>query len=97
MAMLSYQEAHDKALADCLTWYRAEEARLLAEYRPVEPDAGLEPSATDWADYCTWCRELEAREQDLEDARRQAEWEEIMERASLFTDADARAAGLAVG
>src|SRR4051812_20637573 len=51
------------------------------------------PSPEDEADYAAWSRELEDR---LLQARMQSDFDDTMEELARFTEADARAAGLAV-
>ena len=56
-----------------------------------------EPTEQDWADFHAWCREQDARNQDLEDARRVSEWQDMLEGIARITDDDLMAAGLPVG
>jgi hypothetical protein len=56
-----------------------------------------EPTEQDWADFHAWCRERDERNQDLEDARRESEYQDMLERSARFTDQDLMAAGLPVG
>jgi len=56
-----------------------------------------EPTEQDWADFHAWCREQDEHNQDLEDARRESEYQDMLERSARFTDEDLEAAGLPVG
>lgn len=56
-----------------------------------------EPTEQDWADFHAWCRDQDERNQDLEDARRASEWQDILEGIARFTDEDLMAAGLPAG
>lgn len=44
----------------------------------------FEPNTEDWADYHAWCREQDARDQDLRDARRELEYRDMLD-AKLYS------------
>jgi hypothetical protein len=56
-----------------------------------------EPTDQDWADFHAWCRERDERNQDLEDAYRESQYQDMLERSARLTDQDLTAAGLPVG
>ncbi len=83
--------------ADWPEWTDADRWELSRQDPPPEPEPPFEPSEQDWAEFHAWCREQDARNQDLEDAHRECEWQDLMERQSRYTDVDLQAAGLPVG
>ena len=82
------------------TW--TDEIRLgLGDDPPVDGHASAaalyEPTQEDWADFHAWCREQDERNQDLEDAYRESQYQDLLEGIARFSDADLMAAGLPVG
>lgn len=47
---------------------------------PLEAvQAVTEPTAQDWADFGAWCLEVDLRDQDLQDAHRELEYQDMLD------------------
>jgi hypothetical protein len=68
------------------------------ECEPPSADQHFEPSPEDWQDYLSWSDRLDAMDlisAEIE-ARMASDYDDLMERATMLTEGDIRAAGLAV-
>jgi hypothetical protein len=81
--------------ADTCPYCTGTEPRIQLPPDP-EPEP-FEPTAEDLAEYRAWCAEVDARQQDEMDARREADYLDQLDREHRFTDADLAACGLPVG
>lgn len=61
-----------------------------------EPEP-FQPSPEDWESFHEWAREIDARDRDLEDAHREADYQAWCDEQSRYTDQDLQAAGLIPG
>jgi hypothetical protein len=60
---------------------------------PVVVPASFEPTPEDWASFHAWYREQDERDRDLEEAYRESQYQDWLERSCRFSDADLIAAG----